>query len=77
MEDDGFIFRKQDEEDKRVVMIYLSPAGKKLKAKIEETVLEFNNRLFKHLDIEQLRTFEKVTNVIKEEARIEIDKHKI
>ena len=77
MEDEGYITRRQDENDKRVVMICLSEAGKKLKKKIEEVVLEFNSRLFGKLDIEQLRTFEHVTNVIKEEAIVEIEKRKL
>jgi DNA-binding MarR family transcriptional regulator len=77
MEDDGYIIRKQDENDKRIVMICLSKAGLKLKQKIEEVVLEFNSRLFRNLDIEQLRTFELVTNTIKEEAVKEIEKRKL
>jgi len=77
MEDDGYIIRKPDKDDKRVVRIFLSKAGSKLKNKIEEVVIEFNRKLLGRLNIEELRAFEKVNNAIKEEARIEIDKRKL
>lgn len=76
MEDDGYIFRKPDTEDGRVVNIYLTNAGKILKNKIEEVVLDFNQRLLKKLNIKDLQAFEKVNDVIKEEAKIEIEKLK-
>lgn len=76
MEDDGYIFRKADKIDKRIVRIFLTDNGKQLKKKIEEVVLEFNQKLFKKLKIEDLQKFELVNNVIKDQAKIEIEKLK-
>ncbi len=76
MEEDGYILRKRDKTDKRVVMIFLSEKGSKLKSKIEDVVLDFNTKLFNRLDKKDLKAFEKVNDIIKEEAKIEIDKRK-
>jgi len=73
MEDDGMIYRKHDKEDKRIVRIFLTPKGSKLKDKIEEFVLEFNGKLFKKLDLKELQIFEKVNNTIKEQVKLEIN----
>ncbi len=76
MEDDGMIYRKPDQEDKRIVRIFLTEEGKKLKDKIEEFVLEFNGKLFKKLQLKDLQTFERVNNAIKEQVKLEINIHK-
>lgn len=76
MEDDGMIYRKPDKEDKRVVRIFLTNEGRKLKGKIEEFVLEFNGKLFKKLELKELQTFEKVNNAIKDQVKIEINTRK-
>ncbi len=76
LEEDGLVFRKQDEVDKRVVNIFLTNDGLKLKKLIEEVVLEFNNKLFKKLNLKELQIFEKVNNIIKEQAKLEIEKLK-
>lgn len=73
MEDDRMIYRKPDTEDKRIVRIFLTTEGGKLRDKVKQVVLDFNNELFKKLDIKELQTFEKVNNIIKEQVREEID----
>ncbi|NQU35581.1 MAG: MarR family transcriptional regulator [Bacteroidetes bacterium] len=73
LEDDGLVYRKQDEDDKRVVNIFLTSDGLKLKKKIEDVVLDFNNKLFQKLNLKELQIFEKVNNIIKEQAKNEID----
>ena len=74
LEDDGLVYRKQDEEDKRVVNIFLTSDGVKLKKKIEDVVLDFNNKLFQKLNLKELQIFEKVNNIIKVQAKSEIAK---
>ena len=76
MEDDKMIYRKPDKEDKRIVRIFLTDEGSKLKDKIEEFVLEFNGKLFKKLDLKELQIFEKVNNAIKEQVKMEINNRK-
>ncbi len=74
LEDDGLVYRKPDREDKRVVRIFLSDNGKKLRSKIEEVVLDFNRKLFKELNLRDIQAFERVNNVIKERAKTEINR---
>ncbi len=75
MEDEGMIYRKPDNDDKRIVRIFLTVGGGKLRDKVEQVVLNFNSELFKKLDIEDLRAFERVNNIIKEQVKQEIDEH--
>ncbi|MBT3173488.1 MAG: MarR family transcriptional regulator [Lentimicrobiaceae bacterium] len=77
MEDNGYIFRKQDLEDRRVVRIFLSFDGRALKKKIEDVVLDFNTKLLKRLSKNEIKAFEKVNSIIKEEAKSEIEKLKL
>lgn len=72
MQDEGMIYRKPDKDDKRIVRIFLTINGSKLRDRVEEVVLNFNRELFKKLDIEDLRAFERVNNIIKEQAKQEI-----
>lgn len=73
MEDDGMIYRETDKADKRIVRIFLTDEGSKLRDKVEQVVLDFNNKLFKKLELKELQVFEKVNNIIKEQVREEID----
>ena len=72
MEDDGMIYRLPDKEDKRIVRIFLTDEGSKLRDKVEQVVLDFNNKLFKKLELKELQVFEKVNNIIKEQVKEEI-----
>ena len=76
LEDDKLIYRKPDDNDKRIVNIFLTKDGKELRKKIEEVVLEFNKKLNIKLNIKELQIFEKVVNTIKEQAKIEINQIK-
>lgn len=74
MENDGLIYRKPDKEDKRVVRIFLTKEGQSLKEKIENIVLAFNYELFEKISPEELSAFARVTQLIKEQVRYEVDK---
>ena len=73
MEEDGMIYRESDKDDKRIVRIFLTDTGFKLRDRVKQVVLDFNNKLFKKLKWEELQIFEKVNNVIKEQVKEEID----
>ena len=74
MQDEGMIYRQPDKDDKRIVRIFLTVEGEILRDRVEQVVLNFNNELFKKLDIEDLRAFERVNNIIKEQVKQEIAK---
>jgi len=72
MQDEGMIYRQPDKDDKRIVRIFLTVEGEILRDRVEQVVLNFNNEHFKKLDIEALRAFERVNNIIKEQVKQEI-----
>jgi len=76
LEEDGIIYRQPDENDKRIVNIFLTKKGCKMRRKVEQVVLKFNDELFKKLELKDLQVFEKVNNMIKEQVKIEIEKIK-
>jgi len=45
MEDDGLIYRKANEDDRRVVKIFLTPRGNELRKKVRKVVIDFNSKL--------------------------------
>lgn len=73
METNGLIFRKHDEEDKRVVRIFLTKEGLKLREKVKEVVVNFNRNLFKKIQPAEMKAFIKVNNTIKELVVAEVD----
>jgi len=73
METNGLIFRQNDEEDKRVVRIFLTKEGLKLREKVKEVVVNFNKNLFEKVNPEEMKGFVKVNNMIKELVVIEVD----
>lgn len=72
MEDSGIIFRKPDMEDKRVVRIFLTEKGVRLKEKVKHEVFRFNKILFEKISTEDLEAFIRVNNIIKEQVRNEV-----
>jgi len=73
METNGLIFRKTDEEDKRVVRIFLTNEGFNLREKVKEVVVNFNRNLFKKINPAEMKAFVKVNNTIKELVVAEVD----
>jgi len=73
METNGLIFRKHDLEDKRVVRIFLTSEGFKLREKVKEVVVNFNKNLFKTINAEEMKAFVKVNHTIKELVVAEVD----
>jgi len=68
MEDDGLIYRQSDENDRRVVKVFLTPRGVELRAKVRKVVLDFNNKLFEKIDQAEMATFMRVNEVIRQQV---------
>ncbi len=77
MEEDGCIYRVSDAIDKRIVKIFLTEKGVKRRRIAKKTVLDFNEKLNSLLEDEDLESFAKVTNIIKELVNAELESRDI
>ncbi len=73
MEDDGLIYRKPDDHDKRVVNIFLTEHGKKLREQAKKVVLNFNEKLYSQITKQEMEAFAKVATIIRNQVQIEIE----
>lgn len=72
MERKGLIYRKGDEEDKRVVRIYLTEKGVEKRKLAKETILNFNAKLMKVLSDEDIAHLVRVFDIIKQCVQKEV-----
>ena len=56
LEKKGWIEKKHDESDKRLVKLHLTEEGKRLRQKTKEVVIHFNNRLYEEIGEKELKT---------------------
>jgi len=68
MEEDGLIYRKSDEEDRRVVKVFLTPRGVELRKEVKKVVIDFNNKLSEKIDKADMDTFMRVSQVIRQQV---------
>ena len=68
MEDDGLIFRKSDEDDRRVVKIYLTPRGNELRLKVRKIVIDFNSKLSEIISQADMEAFVRVNEIIRRQV---------
>lgn len=73
MEDDGLIFRKNDELDKRIVNIFVTEKGIILREQIKEAVVNFNKKVMAEISAEEMKTYVKVNNLIKIHVRNDME----
>lgn len=73
MEDEGLIYRKIDNEDKRVVMVFLTETGFVLREKVKKAVANFNKNVMKRINPDEYKVFVKVNNEIKLQVQEELD----
>lgn len=73
METGGFIYRKHDDDDKRIVRVFLTKEGLALREKVKDVVVNFNSNLFNKIKPEDLEGFIKVNNAIKEQVIADVD----
>jgi DNA-binding MarR family transcriptional regulator len=68
MEDNGLIYRKANEDDRRVVKIFLTPRGSELRAKVREVVIDFNSKLSEIIDQADMEAFVRVNEIIRKQV---------
>ncbi len=73
MEVDGLIYRQTDEVDKRVVRIFLTEKGNKLREKAKAVVINFNEKILKKISKKEMEDFVKVSGIIREQIKNEIE----
>jgi DNA-binding MarR family transcriptional regulator len=64
LEDNGIIYRANDQYDKRLVRIFLTEKGKEKREAARDTVLKFNHRIRERIPEEKLSIFFEVMNEI-------------
>jgi DNA-binding MarR family transcriptional regulator len=73
MEVNGCIIREVDQNDKRIIRIFLTPKGVEKRKIAKKKVLEFNERLIEKTNEKDLESFFKVFDIIKEQVAKEIE----
>ncbi len=76
LEDKQWIKRETDEEDRRVVKVFLTEEGKKKRDKAREGVLLFNNAIYDKIGPEKLEIFFEVMQKISEVVDIDTASYK-
>ena len=56
LEKKGWIEKKHDKSDKRLVKLHLTEEGKRLRQKTKEVVIHFNNILYEEIGEKELKT---------------------
>ena len=56
LEKKGWIEKKHDKSDKRLVKLHLTEEGNRLRQKTKEVVIHFNNRLYEEIGEKELKT---------------------
>tara|TARA_Y100000991_G_C21801752_1_gene275712 strand:- start:55 stop:489 length:435 start_codon:yes stop_codon:yes gene_type:complete len=56
LEKKGWIEKKHDKSDKRLVKLHLTEEGKRLRQKTKEVVIHFNNRLYEEIGEKELKS---------------------
>ena len=64
LEERDFICRVPDEQDRRMVRIFLTDEGRKYKSYAKEVVIDFNKTLYNNIPKEDLETFFRVVDKI-------------
>ncbi len=75
MEHNGCIYREVDKKDKRIVRIFLTEEGVRKRKIAKEAVLKFNEKLLKQVTPDELNTFFKVFDIIKNQVEEELSKN--
>lgn len=57
MEDKGLIYREKDDDDRRVVKLFLTPKGLEFKKISKKIVLDYNKSIYEALTPEELESF--------------------
>ena len=74
MEADGSIYKKLDDNDKRITRVFLTELGLEKRIIAKKTVLEFNEKLLNNIGEADLQAFFNVFKIINQHIKIETDK---
>jgi MarR family transcriptional regulator, organic hydroperoxide resistance regulator len=66
MEDKGFISRKKDAVDQRVMRIFLTDLGKTMRGISKQSVVRFNEKILEEVSEEKFRNFKEVIQIIEQ-----------
>lgn len=72
METKGYIYREIDKEDKRKVLIFLTPKGVELRKEVRTKVVSFNEKLLKSIPDKKLQAFFDVMEILDEHVEDEL-----
>ncbi len=75
MEEDGLIFRKPSEEDRRVVNVFLTPRGVELRKEVKNAVIDFNNKLSEKINPIDMEAFTRVSQIIRDQVENDLKLH--
>lgn len=64
MEKKGYIYREIDGEDRRKVLVFLTPEGLELRKEVRKVVLSFNQKVLNNIPEEKLAVFFEVMGVV-------------
>jgi MarR family transcriptional regulator, organic hydroperoxide resistance regulator len=76
LEDKKWIRRENDEDDRRVVNVYLTEEGKKKRELAKEGVIAFNNAIYEKIGEEKLAIFFEVMQKVSEVVNIDTANYK-
>ncbi len=71
MEDKAFIFKKVDEQDKRVMKIFLTEKGVEKRKLVKKILIDFNKKILEKISKEDIDIFYRVIDTINELANNE------
>lgn len=69
MEDSGLIYKETNSIDKRIVKVFITEKGLILRRLVKKIVVGFNESIHEKVTDQEMETFIKVTQIIKEQAQ--------
>lgn len=72
METKGYIYRETDQDDKRRVLIFLTPEGLELRREIRKYVIDFNEKFLESIPKKKLKVFLEVVDLLDDHVENEL-----
>ena len=66
MEEKGYIQRNQDENDRRIMRIFLTEDGKRMREVSKKSVVQFNEKILEQVSEEKFKSFIEVIQIIEQ-----------
>jgi len=68
MEDKGLVYREKDEDDRRVVKLFLTKKGLELKKISKKMVLDYNKAIYDEIGYDEMESFLKTMSKIRKQT---------